>query len=759
MNKSVVMFFSGLVCLAVGAADYYVDCERGDDAASGAKGAPRRTLSAAMKIPGLASGDVVHVAPGTYEKGLSGNAGSSSNRVEIVAGVGLVSDEGKDVTFIEGYIPNGSTVYTDGGPTAVRGVYMNEGAWIRGFTIRNCAASAPTAYVANGGGIYGGTAIDCVVSNCYAVRAGGVGGDTRLIRCKVSDCGFVTGTAANGASINNLAPGIYGGSAFDSYIASDVYGMMLLVNCRMGNVQGTSTTRTRVYNSYVGYDGGYLAMTNCINRYTLHKNSVSDGATRTGTAVSFDAYSRPSDKTSPAVDAGLTAWHEEFFPSAFSSGPAVDIIGADRVAGASIDIGPGEYDMRRFVDAVNGKDSNHGLTAACAKQSLVAAVDGLTSGWIVRAAPGVYAAESDGGFRVTIPSGVGLESAHGAAETVIEGFLSSENSNGLGSDAIRGVYLNANAYVKGFTIRNCRTTSANVYGAGVSGASSSAVIGCVITNNICSGRGGGVNAVTCIGCYFKGNSSSSGIGTQGNGGQYVNCVVSGGQLYVDNAMSLLNCTLVGWAQVKGNQAGRGIYNSIISDNKGNTDLYNSVVQTSVSLDANYRPAKTSDFVDSDDALTYYEAKFPSAWTAFKDTDFAGGARVYNGKLDIGAGEYDYRADFGKAIAPKAENHFAVDAATPSVKLSGTSAVTLSDGDVISGHWTADESGRKRLLVVVAGEGSALVKVDGVVVAPSGSSYSLKSAAGEHALEISFTGTGEATVSGFSELRGVVLIFR
>ena len=43
---------------------WYVDCEKGDDANSGAFGSPKATIRAATT--NAASGDVIYVAPGTY---------------------------------------------------------------------------------------------------------------------------------------------------------------------------------------------------------------------------------------------------------------------------------------------------------------------------------------------------------------------------------------------------------------------------------------------------------------------------------------------------------------------------------------------------------------------------------------------------------------------------------------------------------------------------------------------------------------------
>lgn len=87
--------------------DWYVDAVHGNDANDGyTPYRARRTLKAAMALPHLAAGEIVHAAAGTYDEGEmwqgSGDDGyCGSNRVIVAAGVGLVATNAA-VTFIKG---------------------------------------------------------------------------------------------------------------------------------------------------------------------------------------------------------------------------------------------------------------------------------------------------------------------------------------------------------------------------------------------------------------------------------------------------------------------------------------------------------------------------------------------------------------------------------------------------------------------------------------------------------------------------------
>lgn len=147
--KLVVGLTAGLLALASFATDYYVDANYGNDAwdgstpeiptqatidAGGVIPGPRQTLQAGVDLA-KKSGDIVHAAPGVYDKGGEIFADNVSNRVYVTAaGVGIVADKGNAVTFVKGRF---STVDPGNvcGPDAVRAIRIKgSGSYVKGFT-------------------------------------------------------------------------------------------------------------------------------------------------------------------------------------------------------------------------------------------------------------------------------------------------------------------------------------------------------------------------------------------------------------------------------------------------------------------------------------------------------------------------------------------------------------------------------------------------------------------------------------------------
>ena len=347
--------------------DWYVnpDLTKGDDTNKGYHpDCPKRTLVAAMAL--AKSGDVVHAAAGVYNEGQVN--GNTSNRVTIPNGVGLVSDEGAENTVIEGYTP----VYYDendvkkiGGVGSMRCVSMSGTAYIKGFTLRN-GATCPglsSLYGDNGGGVTGGTAIDCVITNCYAVRGGG-SASTTLIRCFMVGCGYTTGTNANGQVGNNSGHGMYGGSAYDSYIGNDSLNVVNLVNCTVSGLWVASGSFTHLYNSCVTGSGNNLtSSTNTLWGFTRDGMVLGEGSS-VGTFSRDAETRRPLADATKAIDKGNVAYYT--YPAAWEHEMGKDLKGGQRIYNGQIDIGCGEYDWRGvFGGKLNGKGRAQ-VTAASA---------------------------------------------------------------------------------------------------------------------------------------------------------------------------------------------------------------------------------------------------------------------------------------------------------------------------------------------------------------------------------------------------------
>ena len=346
-------------------ADWYVDDSSGSDDNTGdAPYRAKKTLAGAMAIPALISGDVVHAAPGIYDEGLMPPTGSTTNRVLIPAGVALIADKGPDVTVIEGYVPatspDGTSISTNGGPASVRCVGMNTGASVKGFTLRNGSTAiepgAGERYLGQGGGAYGGTVIDCVISNCYAVRGGAASG-AQLIRCRVSNCGYVTGKNAQGGVAKVTADALNGGSIYDTYVTGSAFNLTRIVNSVvLSSTWHTQGGFTPVYNSYIGSDNGQLALT---NSYVLGMKATSilgEGSV-SGVNLMANHIDRATLRplaTSPAIDAGNVKYY--VYPAGFAHEAGRDVSGGQRIYNGRIDVGCGEYDWRgAFAQSLDAK--------------------------------------------------------------------------------------------------------------------------------------------------------------------------------------------------------------------------------------------------------------------------------------------------------------------------------------------------------------------------------------------------------------------
>src|SRR6185436_12585286 len=116
-------------------------------------------------VDAAAPGDEIVVTNGVYETGARAVYGMS-NRVAVTKPVTMRSVNGPEVTSIVGSGPNG--------PTAVRCVYLTNGAVLAGFTLTNGATQisyeeGPDEYItASGGGVWCESQ-SAVVTNCVLV--------------------------------------------------------------------------------------------------------------------------------------------------------------------------------------------------------------------------------------------------------------------------------------------------------------------------------------------------------------------------------------------------------------------------------------------------------------------------------------------------------------------------------------------------------------------------------------------------------------
>ena len=327
-----------------------------------------------------------------------------------------------------------------------------------------------------------------------------------------------------------------------------------------------------------------------------------------------------------------------------------------------------------YADASKSDDSGDGTSWATAKRTLQAAVDLTVDGDTVLAAPGVYAegtrvTPTANGYllnRVTVTNAITLRSRDGASSTIIRGAFDAGSGDlyGRGSNAVRCVYLGKGT-LQGFTLTGGATgrddsQDENNRGGGVympEFVYTPLVLDCVISNNA-SVRGGGVHSGTIKRCALRDNYAS--LNSSAIRGSYAyHCLVASNR--------------TGGAPTGGAVGYGWCYSCTIGDNEGrsgdNVSFYNSILTgSSISgrhfdcclyggtvtpltndncfanaplfADAAYRLAGGSPCIDRANSA-YVDNRF--------GTDLDGALRMQNGRVDVGAYEWDWRPSFSAAL--------------------------------------------------------------------------------------------------------------
>ncbi len=853
IGAAAIAFFAG----ALFATDYYVDANNGNDDWDGTSNydnrdesigkGPKKTLVGAMAIQGLGSGDVVHAAEGVYDE-KEVWASNSSNRVQVLGGVGLKADGRVSETIIMGH---SSEAASNGiGPDAVRCVRLEGSAWIQGFTIKGGRTPASQ----DGGGVHSASTaatVDCIITGNGCGNRGTGAESGWYIRCR-----FYSNNKA-GSYGAYLVSGIVG----CVFTGGDVcYANGVILNCYMnGGSTWSPNNLSPVYNSFLKQDNGRKAYTNCVfssAASSIALTSTYDPETckfSISESGKFDSDYRPLFGTA-FVDAGSRALYDKAFPAAWVRFKDKDFALGPRCIG-EIDIGAGEYDWRTlptesgleftieaaeggetlrvwrnltseklvkgftygdttvmFADVVGGvwetnvtglaiansltpiyeenqtdwyvnpdptkgDDANPGYHPDCPKRTLVAVMALAKSGDVVHAAKGVYNEGEVAGNtknRVVIPNGVGLVSDEGPEETVIEGYTpvyydgDVKKIGGVGS--MRCVSMSGTAYIKGFTLRNgatCTTLNGS-YGDNGGGTAGGTAIDCIITNCYAV-RGGGSASTTLIRCYMAGCGYSTGTNSLGQTGNNSGHGMYGGSAYDSyvgieslNVVNLVNCTVLGLWVASGNFT--HLYNCCVQ-NSGNelTSSTNtiwrfartgmvlgegsSIGQVSIDSQTKRPVAGETKAIDKGN-VAYYT--YPAGWEHEMGKDFKGGQRIYNGQIDIGCGEFDWRGVYGGKL--NANGRAEVAAASANVTTNTLDGVVLYGGDSVEVEYTVASATAHACTfkVVVSGEGSVTARFGDEVLVPDASgTYTFSGATGVNRVTILFEGAGSAVVSSFA----------
>lgn len=243
-------------------------------------------------VDAAVAGDEIVVTNGVYQTGGRAVNGGITNRVAVTARITLRSVNGSGATVIQGYQVPG-VIY---GSTAVRGVYLTNGAVLTGFTITGGGTVGGSA-----GDVYGG-GIQCndnsaVISNCVitgnAATEGGGASHGTFYQCQISN-NFALGYSESGGGgvafgvINDCVitgnAGIFGGGV----IICTVNNSLITGNSASysgGGTYGSTLNNCTLTGNSATYGGGdYIStLNNCI----VHYNTAPNGSNHNSSTMNY----------------------------------------------------------------------------------------------------------------------------------------------------------------------------------------------------------------------------------------------------------------------------------------------------------------------------------------------------------------------------------------------------------------------------------------------------------------------------------------
>lgn len=480
---------------------------------------------------------------------------------------------------------------------------------------------------------------------------------------------------------------------------------------------------------------------------------------------------------------------------------------ADRIELASVYT---ERPSAWYVDANDGDDDNLGLYPANAMKTLAAAMTNvnLKSGDTVWALPGSYGAgqvisseryslaNRKIANRALVKSGVTLRSKGGASVTFIEGANATETDDankGCGVDSVRCVRLESGACVRGFTVRGGRAPRGpqdetakefwNAQGGGVySAADSNAFVAdCVLSNNVSHGTGNAGYKGTYVRCRVVDNVTVgiSAVDTASFYDCYINRNTGDGNNQLRNPIICVNTTfgdkgLTKYLCYQGYEC--EFYNSLFLNGANSSDRYSyHRCASAKALPTAFKVLDDDCFALSEEELavigdglmgvagtrlvdagsnTYHTADFDFSL----DGDLNGVPRVLNGRIDIGAAEYDWRTDYARDIRGKV----VVAEATSNVVETAAKNVRLGDGDAVTLVWKdVTESLSPRTFRFAVENGTLTVRLNGESVSTltTDGEWTYEDGSVTDRIEFSFAGEGHADVLKSSSLQGLMMIVR
>ena len=371
-------------------------------------------------------------------------------------------------------------------------------------------------------------------------------------------------------------------------------------------------------------------------------------------------------------------------------------------------------------------DLNDGFTTNTPKLTLAGVLSVATNaGDVVNAYPGTYdsgemfhTAGATVAARGVVAANVTLQAVGSVSETIIRGAPSTapdKDQDGNGTNAVRCLYVRDGACARGFKLTGGRTdrrytkddtrAACNGGGAYLYGG---ALVDCEVAENASAYRGpavaSGQSGSAIIRCYVH-DHAVSGTYTLLSSVAVVDSYVAASNPYYGTG-PILNSTLTGDVRSSGPLRILNTYLKSAStppNSPGSPALCTNCVftaseenavsayatydpetcrfsaATADNLDANKRPkTKDSPLVDFGNKALY-DKYFPAKWERFKtNRDWKNGQRIYNGEIDVGCGEYDFRGDFAAMLGQRA----VISEMGPNVTTNVACNIVVPEGDAI-----------------------------------------------------------------------------